>query len=342
MAQIPASGIELIKKFEGCRLEAYPDPHSGGKPYTIGWGSTRKRDGSPFQLKERISQLEADDLLLWQVQREFLPPQQRIPDWPNLSEPQQGAILSFAYNLGAHFYGASGFKTISRVLRNRQWDQIESALVLYRNPGSRVEEGLLRRRLEEARLFLSGTPGVDLSPAAQSYLGSGDHTPAPGSNLSRSALAYLGKSPEPGTPGEPRRRTLRLTEPYMHGSDVVEAQQSLMRKGAGLIADGVFGPATAEAVKRFQRVNGLVDDGIVGPNTWEQLLERVLYLKQPPLQGPDVKRVQDALRRRAYSVSADGVFGPQTEAAVKQFQADYRLNVDGVVGPDTYHRLGIR
>lgn len=50
MAQVPIPGVELIKKFEGLSLDAYPDPKTGGKPITIGWGSTRKRDGSPFKL----------------------------------------------------------------------------------------------------------------------------------------------------------------------------------------------------------------------------------------------------------------------------------------------------
>ncbi len=50
----PACGIDLIKRFEGCHLKAYPDPLSGGKPYTVGWGSTKKMDGSSFILGETI------------------------------------------------------------------------------------------------------------------------------------------------------------------------------------------------------------------------------------------------------------------------------------------------
>jgi hypothetical protein len=43
---VPMMGIKLIKEFEGCHLKAYPDPLSGGLPITIGWGTTRKKDGS--------------------------------------------------------------------------------------------------------------------------------------------------------------------------------------------------------------------------------------------------------------------------------------------------------
>lgn len=335
MAQVPPSGLDLIKKFEGLRLEAYPDPRTGGKPYTIGWGSTRKRDGRPFQPNERITRQEADDLLIWQLEQEFLPPLTKIPGWHNLSEPQQGAILSFAYNLGAHFYGTSGFETISRVLRQQNWSNIEPALVLYRNPGSNVEEGLLRRRLEEAKTFLSGTPGVDLSSAAKTYLNSPSRTPSPGSNLSSAAKAYLGKGTDSG------RRTLRLIQPYMQGSDVVEAQRALINKGAGLVADGVFGPTTAAAVKQFQQANGLAVDGVVGPNTWRKLLQRVLYLSEPYMRGDDVRQVQGALAQRGYNLVSDGIFGPGTAAAVKRFQQDSQLIADGIVGPATYRRLGL-
>ena len=55
------TGLKLIKEFEGCHLSAYPDPLSGNLPITIGWGSTRRKDGSPFQLGQSISQQEADE-----------------------------------------------------------------------------------------------------------------------------------------------------------------------------------------------------------------------------------------------------------------------------------------
>lgn len=153
MSRVPLPGLELIKQFEGIHLKAYPDPLSGGKPYTVGWGSTRKKDGTRFLLGEIITKAEADELLVWQVEREFLPSLERIPVWPELNQNQRGALLSFAYNLGADFYGSSGFGTLTRVLRDRAWDQIESAFLLYRNPGSRVEVGLKRRRQAEADLF---------------------------------------------------------------------------------------------------------------------------------------------------------------------------------------------
>jgi GH24 family phage-related lysozyme (muramidase) len=61
--------------------------------------------------------------------------------------------LSFAYNLGANFYNNSGYETITRVLKNKEWDKVPAALELYRNPGSDVELGLLRRRKAEGKLW---------------------------------------------------------------------------------------------------------------------------------------------------------------------------------------------
>lgn len=152
----PACGIDLIKRFEGCHLKAYPDPLSGGKPYTVGWGSTKKMDGSPFILGETITQDEADRLLLDQLEKAYMPALLRIPHINEMSEEQVGALLSFAYNLGARFYGSDGFETISRRLRNKEWDLIPDALLLYRNPGSNVEEGLKRRRVAEGALWSKG------------------------------------------------------------------------------------------------------------------------------------------------------------------------------------------
>ena len=156
MAKLPKAGIDLIKRFEGCHLKAYPDPLTKGRPYTIGWGSTRKKDGKPFELGETITQAEADDLLNHQVLTAFLPPLSKIPYFTEMSEEQVGALLSFAYNLGARFYGSEGFETISRRLRNKEWDLVDEALLLYRNPGSNVEEGLKRRRVAEGALWSKG------------------------------------------------------------------------------------------------------------------------------------------------------------------------------------------
>ena len=150
------TGLKLIKEFEGCHLSAYPDPLSGNLPITIGWGSTRRKDGSPFQLGQSISQQEADELLIGQCKSEFLPALRKIPYWSEMSDGKRGALLSFAYNLGAGFYGSGDFNTITKRLKNKEWDLVPDALYLYRNPGSNVEAGLARRRKAEGDAWKKG------------------------------------------------------------------------------------------------------------------------------------------------------------------------------------------
>jgi len=153
---MPMMGLKLIKEFEGCRLNAYPDPLSGNLPITIGWGCTRKKDGSPFHMGDKITQAEADELLIDECKKHFLPSLRKIPHWGEMSDGKRGALLSFAYNLGAGFYGGSDFNTITRTLKNKEWDKVPDALYLYRNPGSNVEAGLARRRKAEGESWKKG------------------------------------------------------------------------------------------------------------------------------------------------------------------------------------------
>ncbi len=122
--KIPAPGIKLIKEFEGCHLKAYPDPLTGGLPITIGWGSTRDFDYTPFKRDRVITQDYADRLLEHDILNRFL---------PKLSK----------------------FNTISRKLRERDWKGISATLEMYRNPGTKVEAGLRRRRIAEGKLWMS-------------------------------------------------------------------------------------------------------------------------------------------------------------------------------------------
>lgn len=150
---LPICGVELIKEFEKCKLKAYYDPRTGGLPITIGWGSTRRKDGTRFLIGNTITQDEADDLFYYQLRREYLPALQKIPHWNEMNENQQGALLSFAYNLGADFYGSPDCNTITKALKEKRWNDVPAAFELYRNPGSNVEAGLLIRRKAEGSLW---------------------------------------------------------------------------------------------------------------------------------------------------------------------------------------------
>ena len=112
-----AAALKLIKEFEGCHLEAYPDPLSGGDPWTIGYGTTRYGDGRQVKRGDKINAIEADALLRQEVDRIAAKLRADIPGWGELTDRQKSALVSFAYNLGSDFYGAKGFETITKRLR---------------------------------------------------------------------------------------------------------------------------------------------------------------------------------------------------------------------------------
>ena len=148
-----AAALKLIKQFEGCHLETYPDPLSGGDPWTIGYGTTRYQDGRRVRQGDKINAIEADLLLRQEVDRIAEKLRATVPFWVAMADHQQCALISFAYNLGSGFYGTTGFETISKRLREKDWGGVPDALLLYRNPGTNVEAGLKRRRIAEGDLW---------------------------------------------------------------------------------------------------------------------------------------------------------------------------------------------
>jgi GH24 family phage-related lysozyme (muramidase) len=149
--------IKLIKEFEGCHLTAYADPLHGWDVATIGWGTTRYPDGRKVSQGDILTAGEADRLLQQEIDTIAKRLSTAIPHWSEMRITQQSALISFAYNLGSGFYGSSGFETISARLRNKAWSDVPSALKLYRNPGTPVEAGLLRRREAEGAIWAQNT-----------------------------------------------------------------------------------------------------------------------------------------------------------------------------------------
>ena len=179
-APTPVSGLLLITSFEGFSAKAYVDPASGGIPITIGFGSTsgavsilgfdpkkRNQNGDAFQLGDTITRPEAEKLLAHQIEKQYLPSLRDksnknkkylpIPYWEEMSDGKQGALLSFAYNLGAKFYGSPDFETITRVLKNKEWNKVPDAFYLYNKASGKVLLGLARRRAAEGSAWKNNT-----------------------------------------------------------------------------------------------------------------------------------------------------------------------------------------
>ncbi len=132
------------------------------------------------------------------------------------------------------------------ILQRYSTDQMQyttfdiDSIMLYGFPGSLFENGV-------------GTPNnTHLSDTDKDFIGRAYGPPGGGAN---------------GT-----RRTLRVMTPYMRGPDVLTVQEHLNAAGFGPVSeDSVYGPNTANAVRRFQADRGLVADGVVGTQTWGAL-----------------------------------------------------------------------
>jgi N-acetylmuramoyl-L-alanine amidase len=149
------------------------------------------------------------------------------------------------------------------------------------------------------------------------------------------------------------RPTARVLRTGDRGPGVAEVRDRLSR--VGLLPEPRSGGETdlydddvERAVRAFQQQRGLTADGLVGPATYRTLDEatwtlgdRVLvYLPGNPQSGDDVIALQRRLLDLGFKVGRiDGLFGPATEAAVKEFQRNVGIPPDGTCGPATLKAL---
>ena len=115
------------------------------------------------------------------------------------------------------------------------------------------------------------------------------------------------------------------------GTNVRKIQFLLRHRGQKLGVDGIFGPETDDRVRQFQKSSQLSVDGIVGTGTWGKLIVQI----KRPSKGDAVRAVQSQFR----FLTVDGDFGNKTDAAVRGFQNQSGIDVDGIVGPNTWRAL---
>lgn len=172
------NGLNLIKSFEGCKLDAYPDPASplaielrktpnarkpgweklSGAPWTVGWGSTGvdpfslDKDGKPVPIgpgtkwtQEQADKKKADDLELFCSSVSKLLKVQ-------VNDNQFAALVSFAYNVGTNNLKNS---TLLRLVNQGKFADAAEEFLKWTKAQGRQLPGLVRRREAERRLFLS-------------------------------------------------------------------------------------------------------------------------------------------------------------------------------------------
>ncbi len=131
------------------------------------------------------------------------------------------------------------------------------------------------------------------------------------------------------------------------GPAVFALREHLRALGHKFGSERDFGDRTEQAVFAFQTERGLRSDGICGPQTWAALLEagfalgdRLVAVRRPLMRGDDVTALQLRLNALGFDPGRpDGIFGANTEAALRDFQRNAGLAQDGVCGPQTITAL---
>lgn len=123
------------------------------------------------------------------------------------------------------------------------------------------------------------------------------------------------------------------------GTDVMALQYMLSSRGFSVgKVDGVFGPATEKAVRRFQKAKGFTVDGIVGPVTWTKVHVQVGTGKQNA--SKDVKALQLLLDEKTPSkLKVDGKWGPNTKSALRRFERVEGLKRNGIITDSEWSKL---
>ena len=274
--RISENGLNLIKKFEGCRLEAYRDPAG---VLTIGYGHTHG-----VQEGMRITQETADEYL----RDDCAAAEKNVNGFDakyHWNQNQFDALVSFAFNLGSiNQLTANGTRSIA---------EISAKIPEYCHAGGKKLSGLVRRRSAEKELFdtpaetnaekraldqeavrslqeainadgitdadgkalvIDGIKGPDTTAAIRKVLllsGAFD------SRTARFAVGSTGQTV----------KWLQMRLNTVIGPQIVE----LLGAEYGLEADGKFGNDTRLAVGLFQEIRGLKVDYLVGPDTITEL-----------------------------------------------------------------------
>lgn len=146
MNQLNQAAIDLIKSFEGLKLSAYPDPGSGGNPFTIGYGHT----GQYVLPTSTITEPEAQDLLKQDLSDSCNSVRHLVAS--PINDNQFGALVSFCFNEGQ---GKLKSSTLLTYVNKNQFDLAAEEFPRWVHAGGKVLNGLIARRQKEKQLFLT-------------------------------------------------------------------------------------------------------------------------------------------------------------------------------------------
>ncbi|MCK0129053.1 lysozyme [Erythrobacter sp. F6033] len=151
---IGPDGIAIIKQFEGCArlrrdglVAAYPDPGTGGAPWTIGWGATRGGLHGFVGQDTVWTQAQCDERLEEDLKRYAADVARAIGSTPT-TQPQFDAMVSFHYNTGA-----IARATLTKKHVAGDYEGAAAEFARWNKAGGRVLKGLIRRRSAEMALY---------------------------------------------------------------------------------------------------------------------------------------------------------------------------------------------
>lgn len=148
--QTSDKGLALIKQSEGFRGNAYPDPATGGKPYTIGNGTTVYPSGMPVKLGDKVTEQQAEAYLGNDVKKFEAAVSNAIK--VKLTQGQFDALVSFTYNVGPANMASS---TLIKKLNAGDVKGAADEFLRWNKAAGKVMAGLTTRRAAERALFLS-------------------------------------------------------------------------------------------------------------------------------------------------------------------------------------------
>jgi len=195
--KVSSSGLDLIKKHEGLRLTAYPDPATGGEPWTIGYGITSSAGVGKITKGMKITLQEAEDMLrraLGVYERGVQDTLTRRP-----TQHQFDAMVSLAYNIGVPAFRKS---SVARFFNAGEIDKAAGAFLMWNKAAGKVMPGLTKRRASEREWFLRASQPVAAPPPPSAPIPpieALDQIPAPipaplpdpGSNLAKMLIAAI-------------------------------------------------------------------------------------------------------------------------------------------------------
>jgi lysozyme len=144
--QVSPAGVALTKSMEGCSLHAYPDPATGGAPWTIGYGAT----GPDIKPGMVWTQAQADARLNTDLARAGLVVNSLVHVY--LTQNQFDSLSDFVFNVGATNFRNS---TLLRLLNSGDAKGAADQLPRWNLADNKVMPGLVKRRAAERDLFLT-------------------------------------------------------------------------------------------------------------------------------------------------------------------------------------------